>query len=935
MLVNTSQRVLWRNYAFIYYLPKEERSCMRQNIVKLGKKITDCMDVKMGLIKLDEKRPEYWMLDALLTDEMAELVLKMEVRKPVTVAELAKKIKWDEVRVQRILDEVAQMGLIEYNWHNADHHKQYVLPIFVVGSCENLILDNNLLEKHPEIAEFFYQMAYLPLEMLSHMVPPGGAGLGFHVIPIEKAIPKDSASLDVEHLSHWLEKYRDKLAITQCVCRRSMRIRGEGCGELEDEVCIVVGDYAQFLTETGKATPATYDEIMALLQRTEDCGYMHQITNGDGPDDIFAICNCTVGSCFGLRCSQLFNAPNLSASAYKAEVTTENCVACGKCVEACPTGAAKLGQKLCTNVGPISYPKQPLPDLDPNWGKHMWNYNYRDDNQINCYDTGTAPCKTACPAHIAIQGYVKMAAEGRYEEALALIKQDNPFPAVCGSICNKRCEDACTRGELDNPIAIDEIKKFIASLELNAETRYIPKKVRHKGDDTDYTEKIAIIGAGPSGMTCAYFLAAMSYPVTVFDKNPVPGGMLTMGIPNFRLEKDVVNAEIDVLREMGVDFKCGVEVGKDITIQQLRDEGYKAFYVAIGAQKGIGLGVEGEELSGVRIGVDFLRELNSGNVTALAGDTVVIGGGNAAIDVSRAVTRLGDGTVSMYCLETDADMPTVPDEKNEALKEGILINNCWGPKRILGKNGKVTGVEFKRCLSVRDESGHFAPRYDENDTTIVHCSNVIVSIGQFVDWGNLLDGTKADPKGARILKVADITFQSDEPDIFGGGDAVTGPKYTIDAIATGREGAISLHRFVHAGQSLTLARNRREFVALDKSKITLPVDSMSKPARQELVHDEGKTKTMSDNRLVFTEEQVKLEASRCLSCGATVVDQNKCIGCGLCTTRCNFDAMHIVRSHPENANYINGDDSKKAIMLNGAKRAAKIAVKRIKDKVAT
>ena len=906
---------------------------MREIIVKLAKHITDCMDVKLGQTKMDESRPEYWMLDAILTDEMAELMLKMKVRKPYTPAELAKKLKWDEARVQALLDELAQTGIVEYNWHNADHHKQYVVPVFVVGSAENLMFNEKLKAAHPEVGEFSYQMSYLPLTTISHMVPPGGAGLGFHVIPVEKAIPKESQALDIEHISYWLDKYKDRFALAPCQCRMAMISKDQGCGEIEDDCCILVGDYAQYLVETGKARAASYQEVLDVLQRAEDCGYMHQITNGEGPDEIFGICNCTVGSCFGLRCSQLFNNPNLSASTFRAEVTKENCVACGKCVEVCPSGAAKLGQKLCGKDGPVSYPRQPLPDETPGWGKHMWNYNYRDDNQKNCYDAGTAPCKTACPAHIAIQGYIKMAAEGRYDEALALIKQDNPFPAVCGSICNKRCEDACTRGLIDAPVSIDEIKKFIAGRELEAAHRYIPTKNRHKGSGEDFKEKIAVIGAGPAGMSCAYFLANMSYPVTVFDKDPIPGGMLTKGIPNFRLEKDVVNAEIEVLKEMGVEFRCGVEVGKDVTIQELRRQGYKAFYVAIGLQDGIRVNVEGEDLEGVSCGIDFLKAVNRGEISALEGDTVVIGGGNAAIDVARTVTRIGTGSARLYCLENDAEMPTVPDEKNEALAEGVIINNCWGPKRILGENGMVTGVEFMRCLSVRDENGRFAPRYDENDTITVPCSNVIVSIGQRSNWGSLLKGTKAETENGHIMQVAEVTFQSAEPDIFGGGDAVTGPKYTIDAIASGREGAVSIHRYVHPGHSLTLARNPRDFKEFDKRNAAIPAEKLKAPARQEQLHDESKTRTLKDNRVTLTEEQVKLEASRCLSCGATTVDQNKCISCGICTTRCKFDAIHLRRIRPEFANYINGDYSKQAIIKHGIKRAAKLTIKRIQRKV--
>lgn len=905
---------------------------MRPYIAKAAKHITDCLDIKTGKTPMDEKRPEYQMLDKILTDDMARLIIAMKVRKNYVPSELAKKLHWEESKVKALLDEMADIGIVEYNWHNEDRHKQYNVPVFVVGSSENLVYNKKLYSQMPkEVGNFSYQMSMLPLEGLSHMVPPGGGGLGFHVIPVESAIPKDSESLDIEHISFWLQKYREKdqFAIAPCQCRRSMLTRGEGCGELEDNVCILCGDYAQYLIETGKdVKKASYEDVVATLKRTEENGYMHQITNGDGPDEIFAICNCALGSCYGLRCSQMFNQPNLSASAYRARVTPENCVACGKCVEVCPSGAAKLGQKLCTNNGPVAYPTVTWPDETLDWGPKNWNPNYREDNQINCYDTGTAPCKTACPAHIAVQGYIKMASEGRYDEALALIKQDNPFPAVCGSICNKRCEDACTRGTIDAPVSIDAIKKFIASRELQAEQRYIPPIRRHKGDDIDFTQKIAVIGAGPAGLSCAYFLASRSYPVTVFDKDPIPGGMLTKGLPSFRLEKDIVNAEIEVLKELGVEFRCGVEVGRDVTVSQLKEQGFEAFYLAIGLQKAIRLNIEGEDFDGVEGGIDFLRRVNSGNADNLTGDVIVIGGGNAAIDVARTATRLGSGSVKLFCLEKDEEMPTVPDEKNEAIAEHVEINNSWGPKRILGSDGKVSAVEFMRCVSVRDENGRFSPVYDESETIIVPCSNVFVSIGQCADYGTVLTGTDVELNG-RLVKHNEITFQTSDPCIFTGGDIAYGPKYTIDAIACGREGAESIHRFVNKGQSLTVSRNLRRFNELDKSNVLIPSEKLNVPKRQENPNDESKTHSMHDNRVGLNEGQVKLEASRCLSCGRTVVDEKKCIGCGICTTRCQFDAIHLYRTRPEFANYINGDDSKKAILLHGLKRTTKLSVKKI------
>lgn len=891
----------------------------RELILKLGQKITD----RIG-VKVTENDPEYWGLAGVVTDEMAEVALAMKVRVPATAAEVAKKCKKSVERTEELLEQMSVIGLIEYNRENEDHHKQYILPMFVPGCAEFMVMNKEQVETHPEIADFFEQMSKLPLEKVTPMVPLGGAGIGMHVIPVEKAIPANQQSASVEHISHWLNKY-DKYSVGACSCRRQQRIRGEGTGDLEDDLCIGVGDMADYCVETGKGRYIDYDEVMEILQRAEDNGYVHQITNIDGEDKIFAICNCAVGVCNALRTSQLFNTPNMSRSAYRASVEPEKCVACGRCVEYCPAGAAKLGQKLCTkDGGHITYPQQELPDTTK-WGPEKWNPNYRDDNQINCYDTGTAPCKTACPAHLPVQGYIKMASQGRYLDALKLIKTENPFPAVCGAICNRRCEDACTRGTIDQAVAIDEIKKFIAEQELHAEKRYIPPMLNYSGKP--FEEKVAVIGAGPAGMSAAFYLKKMGYPVTVFEKEKRPGGMLMNGIPSFRLEKDVINAEIDVLREMGVEFKCGIEVGEDITITQLREQGYKAFYIAIGAQGGRMTGVPGEDAVGVETGVDFLRRVNLNEEgVKLSGKTVVIGGGNVAVDVARTALRTGSSDVSMFCLESRDIMPAADDEVAEAEEEGIVVNNSWGPKEILTENGKVTAVVFKKCIAVLDENKRFAPKYDEEELLTVPCDQVLLSIGQSIKWGALLEGTRVEFNPNGTLKADPVTYQTGEPDIFTGGDNYTGPRFAIDAIAAGKEGCVSIHRFVHEGQSLTLGRNRRQFIELDKDNIK--VETFDNAKRQVPGHKAGDAKhTFRDLRSTFTEEQVQKEANRCLGCGATVVDPNKCIGCGICTTKCEFDAIHLSRDLPDASRMVKSEDKLKAIFPYMLKREIKIKFK--------
>lgn len=890
----------------------------RELILKLGQKITDRVGHK---VTVDD--PEYWGIACIVTDEMAEVALKMKVRKPMTFSQLLKATGKEEKELEKILEDMCIVGILEYNWENPDREKQYVLPMFVPGSAEFSNMNAKQLEEHPELGRFFERMTRLPLEKVAPMVPPGGAGIGMHVIPVEKAIEMENQSVDMEHISHWLKKYKGKYAASPCSCRLSRRTYEEGCADDPEDWCIAVGDMADYVVETQKGGRyITYEEVLDILKRAEDNGYVHQITNIDGKNKIFAICNCNVNVCYALRLSQLFNTPNLSRSAYVAHVKTENCVACGRCVEYCPAGAVKLGQKLCTKDGPIEYPKHELPDKIK-WGPEKWDEDYRDHNRINCYDTGTAPCKTACPAHIAVQGYLKKAAQGKYREALALIKKENPFPAVCGHICNRRCEEACTRGTIDQPVAIDEVKKFIAKQDLIAENRYIPPIIPPTTGRL-FEEKIAIIGGGPAGLSCAFYLAEKGYKPTVFEKNKKAGGMLVYGIPSFKLEKDVVEAEIDIIRQMGVEIKCGIEVGKDITLEELRKQGYKAFYLAIGCQGGKKANIPGEDAEGVMTAVDFLRAVGENQKDKIEGRAVVVGGGNVAIDVARTSSRCGASEVSMFCLEGRDIMPASEEEIAEAQAEGITLNCGWGPKEILTESGKVKGIVFKKCLSVFDEKKRFAPKFDESVTMTVPCEKVFLSIGQSIVWGNLLDGSKVELGRGNGAVADQVTYQTAEPDIFVGGDVYTGPKFAIDAIAAGKEGAISIHRFVQPHSSLTIGRNRRQFIQLDKSNIQVKEYDTSSRQIPGVRKDMEPCKSFRDIKETFTEEQVRKETARCLGCGASVVDENKCIGCGLCTTKCEFDAIHLYREHPECSAMYKSEDRMKAILPYAFKREMKI-----------
>lgn len=904
--------------------------------LKLGKKITDVAGHMIHGVTSND--PEYWGLKEVLTPEMCDIGNKMKLRKFYTFEELVKmNPEFEPTRLRELLEEMSVIGILEYDYgDNYDHDgelkdrpriKRYRLPFFVPGSAELFNSTVERIEKNPAVASFFERMTFIPLAGITQMIPPGGDGIGMHVIPVEKAIDAENQSVDLEHISYWLKKYEGHISAGICSCRASRSVLGDGCADDVDDWCIQLGDMADYTVETGRAHYITKERALEILELAEKNGFVHQITNIDGANKIFDICNCDVKICNALRTSLLFNTPNLSRSAYTAKVEKENCMACGKCVESCPAGAVKLGQKLCKKDGSaVTYPHAPLPDKI-HWGEYAWDEEYRDTARLhNTYPTGSAPCKAACPAHVPVQAYLKLARDGKYREALEVIKTENPFPAVCGRICNKRCEDACTRGQIDKPVSIDAVKKFVADLERQEENRYVPAKIIPSVHG-EWSEKIAIIGAGPAGLSAAYYLAAMGYRPTVFEKNARPGGMMTYGIPSYKLEKDVIDGEIDVLHQLGVEIRCGLEVGKDVTIRQLKEQGYKAFYIAIGCQGGKRPGVANDTAPGTDIAVNYLRNAFEKREN-FEGDVVVIGGGNVAMDCAGNAARLGAKSVSMFCLEDRDTMPASQSEIEEALDEGVKLYPSWGPKEIkVDENGQVCGIVLKKCLRTIDpETKRFSPAYDENETMEVPAGQIIFAIGQCIEWGDLLDGTKVEFWHGNYPVADQLTYQTADEDIFVGGDVYTGPRFVIDAIAAGHQAAESLHRHVRPGASMTIGRDRRDYQPLNKEDLTYP--SYDHAGRQEALMNPNidHRHSFQDAHGTLTEEQIKVETARCLSCGAAYVDPNKCIGCGLCTTRCRFDAIHLIRDHPECTDMRMGEDKILGMAGYALKRAVKIAL---------
>ena len=887
---------------------------VKPKVLALANKIA--AGITGGIVKVTPKDPEYRILAPVTSEEEAEVALCLDIHKPVRAEDVARKAKRPVAEVEKMLDKMAVDGSIKFE--PVDGHREYFLELFVPGVMEYMVANRANVAKYPDIAVCFEEYTRKVGKLMIGNLP---LGMGvMRVIPIESAIEGDTRRASYEEIQDLLTKHTT-FSVADCACRTSMHVKGEGCGHTIKDMCIQLGSAADYYIKTGRGREITREEAVAICRRAEKEGLVHQIPNLSGPGKALAICNCCGCSCFGLRNTTYYKNPDFSRSNYVAKVDRDKCVACGECVENCQVNALTLGEHICGTTIASAEGAVPAPRDTPRntkWGEDRWNADYRHRKVVA--ESGTSPCKSECPAHIAVQGYIKMAAQGRYTEALELIKKENPFPAICGRICPHKCETACTRGGLDEALAVDEIKKFIADQDLNAARRYVPEMVFNRG------ERIAVVGAGPAGLSCAYFLALRGYKVTVFEKQKKLGGMLMLGIPTFRLEKKVVEAEIDVLKEMGIEFKAGVEVGKDVKLAELRAQGYKAFYLAIGAQAGRALRIEGEDAQGVMTGVDFLRKVNLGETVKLGGKVIVIGGGNVAIDVARAAVRVGASSTQMFCLESRPEMPALPEEIEEAEAEGITIDNSWGPKRIVVENGRVVGVEFKKCVSVFDEGKKFNPKYDEGQTKIVPAEYVLTSVGQGIDWGSLAEGSKIELKPNKAVVADPLTFQTGEADVFAGGDALTGPKFAIDAIAMGKQGSISIHRYVN-GDNLRLGRER-EYRALDTTSLKL--DGYDRLPRQRPLHVAGeKSKaTFADLRPTFTEEQVKKETERCLGCGAVVVDQFQCVGCGLCTTKCKFEAISLERKYEASGAAF--DQMKPLVIRQAVARQGKILAKNVR-----
>lgn len=500
-------------------------------------------------------------------------------------------------------------------------------------------------------------------------------------------------------------------------------------------------------------------------------------------------------------------------------------------------------------------------------------------------DWPAPPCQVACPVHTDARRYVSLIAQERYEEALDAIMAANPLPSVIGRICAHPCEQACRRAQVDEPIAICSLKRFVTD-----KLGYSDGKIKVNPARKTKNKSIAIVGSGPSGLTAAHDLARQGYGVTIFEKHPEPGGMLKYGILDYRLPPEVLQSDIENILATGIELKCGVDIGHTLDFQELIND-YDAVLVAVGLATSRSVPMPGVDLQGVHLALPVLKAINEGRAVDLGKDIIVVGGGNVAVDVARSVRRLNDKTVKMVCLEAREEMPAHDWEIEDAMAEGVEIHCSWGPDRIAGEHGRVTALEFKECTCVFDKDRRFSPKFNEAKRHALSADTIILAIGQGGDLSFLKNaGIKLNDRGQ--LEFDRATMSTSHPEVFAAGEIVTGPGAAINAIANGHRAAEAIAAYLEERAPIY----QKELVAVADLPESISAEIKHSERRQmRKLADDRRLESFSEVELGFDVEDALRESQRCLSCTAgAVVNEPKCAACLTCVRVCPFKVPEMI-----------------------------------------